>query len=112
VFNIFIAKVNFGRQKVIFLCLNELHNLDICVRLIIVFSRVNDNLASNSLLDPHQSGFTKRHSTETLLSFLYNRLVSAISRQVSCLRHLDVSAALDTVDHNILLKRLCLVRFY
>src|SRR6218665_2465512 len=45
----------------------------------IVLSRINDYLTSNSLLNPHQSGFTKRHSTETLLTSLYNKLVSAIS---------------------------------
>src|SRR6218665_1047677 len=51
----------------------------------VVLSRINDYLTSNSL-NPHQSGFTKRHSTETLLTSLYNKLVSAIShQQVSCL---------------------------
>src|SRR6218665_3474319 len=64
-------------------------------------------MTSNSLLNPHQSGFTKRHSTETLLTSLYNKLVSAIShQQVSCLCLLDISAAFDTIDHNILLKRM------
>src|SRR6218665_100289 len=48
----------------------------------------------------HQSGFTKHHSTETLLFSLYNKLVSAVSHQkVSCLCLLDISAAFDTIDH-------------
>src|SRR6218665_3338525 len=34
-------------------------------------------------LNPHQSGFTKHHSTETLLVSLYHKLVSAVSRQPS-----------------------------
>src|SRR6218665_1812743 len=43
----------------------------------------------------------------TLLTSMYNRLVSAIShQQVSCRCLLDISAAFDTIDHNILLKRL------
>jgi len=29
----------------------------------IVLSRINDYLTSNSLLNPHQSGLTKQHST-------------------------------------------------
>src|SRR6218665_37360 len=43
----------------------------------------------------------------TLLSPLYNKLVSAVShQQVSCLCLFDMSAAFDTTDHNILLQRL------
>src|SRR6218665_4054418 len=43
----------------------------------------------------------------TLLVSLYNKLVSAVShQQVSCLCLLDISAAFDTIDHNILLQRL------
>src|SRR6218665_2910872 len=63
----------------------------------IVLSRIHDYLTSNSLLNTHQSGFTKRHSTETLFTSLYNKLVSAIShQQVSCLCLLDISAAFYT----------------
>src|SRR6218665_1299192 len=59
----------------------------------IVLARLNDYLSSNSLLNQHQSGFTKHHSTETLLVSLYNKLVSAVSnQQVSCLCLLDISA--------------------
>src|SRR6218665_820294 len=47
------------------------------------------------------------NSTETLLVYLYNKLVSAVShQQVSCLCLLDISAAFDTIDNNILLQRL------
>src|SRR6218665_960085 len=76
-------------------------------RKIIVLARLNDYLSSNSLLNPHQSGFTKHHSTETLLTSLYNKLVAAVSHQkVSCLCLLDISVAFDTIDHNLLLHRL------
>ena len=57
-----------------------------------------------SLLNPHQSGFTKHHFTETLRVSLYNKLVSAVSHQkASCLCLLDISAAFDTIDHYLLL---------
>src|SRR6218665_3875229 len=73
----------------------------------IVLARLNDYLPSSSLLNPHQSGFTKHHSTETLLVSLYNKLVSTVShQQVSCLCLLDISAAFDTIDHSILIQLL------
>src|SRR6218665_293210 len=62
---------------------------------------------TNYLCNPHLSAFTKRHSTETLHTSFYIKPFSVIShRQVSCLCLLDISAAFDTIDHNILLNRL------
>src|SRR6218665_2224432 len=73
----------------------------------IVLARLNNYLSSNSLLNLHQSGFTKHHSTGTLLVSLYKKVVSAVShQQVSCLCLLDISAAFDTIDHSIFLQRL------
>ena len=61
----------------------------------------------NNLLNPHQSAFCKHHSTETALPYIHDRLINAVgSRQISCLCLLDLSAAFDTIDHNILLTRL------
>ena len=39
---------------------------------LMVLARLNDYLSEKSLLNAHQSGFTKHHSTETLLVSLYN----------------------------------------
>src|SRR6218665_3018848 len=73
----------------------------------VVLSRLKGYLTSNNLLNPNQSAYTKHHSTETLLTSLYNKLVMAIGhQQVSCLCLLDISAAFDTVDHTILTHRL------
>src|SRR6218665_335220 len=74
----------------------------------IVLARLNDYVSSNSLLNPHQSGFTKHHSTETLLVSLCNKLVYAVShQQVSCLCLLDISAEFENIiDDSILLQRL------
>ena len=51
--------------------------------------------------------FSKRHSIETLLTSMFNKLVSSISHQQACCPYLlDMSATFDTINHNILLERL------
>ena len=61
----------------------------------------------NNLLPIFQSGFRKGHSTETLLVRLLSDIYGAIDKsQVTLLALFDVSAAFDTVDHDILQKRL------
>ena len=62
---------------------------------------------SNSLLNPHQSAYCKHHCTETALLYVHDHLISAIgSQKVSCFFLLDLSAAFDTIDHDILITRL------
>jgi len=70
----------------------------------VVKARLSDHLTSNNLLNPHQSAYCRHYSTETAI---HDHLINAIgSRQISCLCLLDLSAAFDTIDHNILLTRL------
>ena len=57
--------------------------------------------------NPHQSAYCKHNSTETALLYIHDYLINAIgSQKISCLCLLDISAAFDTIDHNILLSRL------
>ena len=64
-------------------------------------------LASNNLMPRLQSGFRSGHSTETAILRVLSDIYSSIDQgQVAHLALLDVSAAFDTVDHDILLERL------
>jgi len=51
--------------------------------------------------------YRKHHSTETALLYIHDHLINAIGcRKIHCLCLLDLSAAFDTIDHNILITRL------
>src|SRR6218665_3811598 len=68
----------------------------------VVLSRLNGDLSSNNLLNSNQSAYTKHHSTETLLTSLYNKLGMAIGhQQVSCLCLIRHLCCFDTIDHAI-----------
>ena len=54
-----------------------------------------------------QSAYRKYHSTETAVANVYNDLLLAADQgQVSAMCLLDLTAAFDTVDHELLVLRL------
>ena len=64
-------------------------------------------LSQNYLLDPHQSGFKTAHSTETALQGVTKSLRAARAWALSSVLILvKLSAAFDTVNHQILLATL------
>ena len=67
-----------------------------------VLFQMSDHVCSNSLLNPFQSAYKPGHSTETALL----EIVSDLLLSLSVLTFLDLSAPIDTIDHNILLSRL------
>ena len=71
----------------------------------IVLKQFLQHLQSHSLLEPFQSAYQKCHSTETALLRVVDLQVSD-SGCVSILSLLDLLAAFDTTDHNILITRL------
>ena len=65
------------------------------------------HLESHSLPEPFQSAYRKCHSTETAMLRLVSDLLQASdSGHMSILSLLGLSVAFDTIDHDILIKRL------
>ena len=74
----------------------------------VISGRLNEHLINNSLSDPLQSAYRDKHSTETALIKVQNDILSALDAGSSAiLLVLDLFAALDTIDHDNLLARLC-----
>ena len=73
----------------------------------VVQTRLQVLLNSNNLMPATQSAYRQFHSTEIATIAVYNDLLlAAHSGQVSALYLLDLTAAFDTVDHDLLLLRL------
>uniref|UniRef100_A0AAQ6IQI3 Reverse transcriptase domain-containing protein n=1 Tax=Anabas testudineus TaxID=64144 RepID=A0AAQ6IQI3_ANATE len=71
------------------------------------FNQLSDFLSRNNLLDVNQSGFKSGHSTETaLLTVVESLRVAKAAGKSSVLILLDLSAAFDTVNHQILMTAL------
>ena len=70
----------------------------------VVLRRLNRHMTRNDLNKDFQHGYKKRHSTETLLLKFTNDLMVGIDQKLGVVVLLvDLSAAFDTVNHNILL---------
>ncbi len=71
-----------------------------------VLNQLSPLLIENNILDPFQSGFRSKDSTESALLRVVNDLLFVDTGNCAVLVLLDLSAAFDTVDHCILLNRL------
>jgi hypothetical protein len=84
-------------------------NLSVISKLLerLVARQLMQYLSSADLLPSLQSGFRPGHSTETAVLRVLSDILQAVDRgDVATLILLDLSAAFDTVDHDIMLQRL------
>jgi hypothetical protein len=73
----------------------------------LVYNRVYSFLSKLNILNPHQYGFRKGYSTEAAIIELQDRVLNSISSHEWCAGvFMDLSKAFDTLDHQILLRKL------
>ena len=73
----------------------------------IASQRLEEHLNIHSLHDPFQSAYKINHSTETAIIKISNDIITSLDRgRCTILVSLDLSAAFDTVDHDIFINRL------
>ena len=77
-----------------------------------VFQQISEHFSYNNLWHPNHHGFRPNHSTATAVSQLYDIFIrGAENRELTAALLLDLSAAFDVVDHQILLQKLELYNF-
>ena len=73
----------------------------------VVYLQIYDYFHQNKLFHPNLHGYRQNRSTQTALLQMYDKWVRAASAgQVSGVMLLDLSAAFDLVDSDLLLKKL------
>ena len=73
----------------------------------IIYNRLTNFLNKHEIIHKHQYGFREHHSTELAVSDILSTCYKSIqNNQHTCFLMLDLKKAFDTVNHNILIKKL------
>ena len=73
----------------------------------LVYKRINDFITKYDILYKYQFGFRENHGTNLALSFLIDKIIAAHEKSQCVLGiFIDFSKAFDTINHEILFKKL------
>ena len=78
----------------------------------VVHNQTNSFLTQNNILYTFQSGFRSKHSTDSCLSHLNDKILKGFdSGLVTGMILIDLQKAFDTIDHEVFFKKLSYLRF-
>ena len=73
----------------------------------LIHKRLIDFFVKNYILTKNQYGFRKGHSTSHCISHLNEKLIENLEKKhISAVLFIDLKAAFDTIDHDILIQKL------
>ena len=78
----------------------------------VVLGQTEEFLSLNEVLYHYQFGFRKNHSTDRCLSFLNDKILKGFDDAlVTGMILIDLQKAFDTINHDMLLKKLSIIGF-
>ena len=78
----------------------------------VIHDQTMNYLTENTVLYRYQSGFRKNHSTDTSLAYLTDKILTGFdSGLLTGMILIDLQKAFDTINHDILLKKMSALRF-